>query len=58
MHVVQTDGQPPNHGRMFLLTSGCTWNNKNAPMSVAALNVAIDHRFAADVGLGFVILAV
>ena len=30
MLVVQTAAEPPNHGRMHLLTINCIWNNKNA----------------------------
>src|SRR5882757_2219250 len=30
MHVVHTPGPPPNHGRMNLLITGCTWKSRNA----------------------------
>jgi hypothetical protein len=30
IHVVQTDADPPNHGRIIFPIKGCTWNNKNA----------------------------
>ncbi len=30
MLVVQTAAEPPNQGRMYLLTMSCTWNNKSA----------------------------
>ncbi len=30
MQVVQTDADPPNHGRMILAMIGCTWNSRNA----------------------------
>jgi hypothetical protein len=35
MHVVQTLGPPPNHGRTYLAMSGCTWNSRNALRKVA-----------------------
>jgi hypothetical protein len=30
MHVVQTAGVPPNHGRMCLAIIGWTWNSNSA----------------------------
>jgi hypothetical protein len=30
MLVVQTAAEPPNHGKMHLLTINCTWKSKNA----------------------------
>ena len=30
MQVVQTAGLPPNQGRITLLMTGCTWNNRKA----------------------------
>ncbi len=30
MHVVQTLGDEPNHGRMYLAMSGWTWNSRKA----------------------------
>jgi hypothetical protein len=30
MLVVQTAAEPPNHGRMHLLTISCIWKSKNA----------------------------
>ena len=38
MQVVQTAGLPPNHGRMRLLTSGCTWNSRNALRKIVNAN--------------------
>ena len=42
MQVVQTPGPPPNHGRMYLPISGCTWNSRNAPVKIvtAYTNIA------------------
>lgn len=34
MAVVQTAGLPPNQGNICLLSSGCTWNNKNALVNI------------------------
>ena len=30
MHAVHTAADPPNHGRISLAMSGCTWNSRNA----------------------------
>jgi hypothetical protein len=30
MQVVQTAAEPPNHGRIILAMTGCTWNNRKA----------------------------
>ena len=38
MQVVQTAGLPPNHGRMRLLTSGCTWKSRNALRKIVNAN--------------------
>jgi hypothetical protein len=36
MHVVQTAGAPPNHGRMYLPIRGCTWKRRNALRTIVA----------------------
>ena len=38
MQVVQTAGLPPNHGRMRLLTSGCTWKSRKALRKIVNAN--------------------
>jgi hypothetical protein len=39
MLVVHTAGQPPNHGRTYLLNNGCPWNNKNAPKNIVSARI-------------------
>ena len=45
MQVVQTDGPPPNQGRIILLTIGWTWNNKKALMSTVAAAQPVRSSF-------------
>jgi len=49
MLVVQTAAEPPNHGRMHLLTINCIWKSKNA------LRNKVDAKSSvlAQVTLGF-----
>jgi len=34
MQVIQTEEEPPNHGRIILEASGCTRNNKQALIKI------------------------
>ena len=55
MHVVQTSGLPPNHGRMNLPMSGWTWKRRNAPTktAIAYVNI-INFSFKFGLKLSFV----
>jgi hypothetical protein len=44
MLVVQTAAEPPNHGRMCLLTINCTWNNRNALRNEVKANISATVR--------------
>src|SRR3954469_13304295 len=44
MHVVQTPGLPPNHGRIYLPISGWTWKRRNAPVKIVRAKANIEER--------------
>ena len=48
MLVVQTAAEPPNQGKMHLLTINCIWNSKNALRN----EVDAKSKVLAQVGLG------
>ncbi|MGB0655454.1 MAG: hypothetical protein ACPGMQ_08495 [Pirellulales bacterium] len=41
MLAVQTAGLPPNHGKIILLITGCTWKRRNAPQKDVAINARV-----------------
>ena len=45
MHVVQTDGEPPNQGNTNRAMSGCTKNKRYALKNVVEANQIIRARF-------------
>ncbi len=59
MHTSQVDALPPNHGRMNLPSTSCTWNSrKPASVMVAAntsavvfLEVTISIRHCVEAGV-------
>jgi hypothetical protein len=48
MHVVHTAAVPPNHGRMALLTSGCTWKSKKALTKIVAAKFTASQTLRED----------
>jgi len=44
MLLVQTAAEPPNQGRMCLLTINCTWNNRNALRNEVKANIRATVR--------------
>ena len=54
MQVVQTAGTPPNQGRMNLLISGCTWNNRKAASRLVAAKFQAGQAICRRCGLRFI----
>src|ERR1700681_2924680 len=44
MQLVQTAADPPNHGRMSLAMSGCTWKSRNALRRMVAAKSSAGTR--------------
>jgi hypothetical protein len=49
MHVVQTPGPPPNHGKMYFPMRGCTWKSRNAPVKIVSAYAVIRSMVAQGV---------